>query len=192
MKKIYNILILIMVLVSSYIGILYLQSSDIYRALICFAIIPVVWILNIIEKLFNFKISKLSKLLYILFIFFSYFLGSIMKWYGKFYFYDTVIHFISGFVFSLFTLEILIKTKHYDKSVFFNALVILAFSFMIAGCWEYFEFISDKIFNADAQRVLLTGVNDTMKDMIVATIGSLLFNFYYLYFKDNLEKYLKD
>ena len=50
-----------------------------------------------------------------------------------------------------------------------------------AGLWETFEFTCDKIFDKDAQRVLLTGVNDTMKDMIVAYIGSLVFILFYSY-----------
>ena len=52
---------------------------------------------------------------------------------------------------------------------------------MIASFWEFFEYFSDNLFNKDAQNVLTTGVNDTMKDMVAALIGSILFNIMYVY-----------
>ena len=52
---------------------------------------------------------------------------------------------------------------------------------MIAGFWEYYEYICDQLFQKDAQNVLTTGVGDTMQDMIAATIGSILVIIMYLY-----------
>ena len=52
---------------------------------------------------------------------------------------------------------------------------------MCAGLWETFEFVCNILFGGDAQRVVATGVNDTMLDMIVAFIGASLFSLgYYL------------
>ena len=42
------------------------------------------------------------------------------------------------------------------------------------GVWEIFEFTNDAIFQADAQHVMTTGVDDTMLDMIVALLGSVI------------------
>ncbi|MBQ9011437.1 MAG: hypothetical protein IJ093_02190 [Bacilli bacterium] len=40
--------------------------------------------------------------------------------------------------------------------------------------WEVFEYVCNIFVGGDAQRVALTGVNDTMLDMIVAFSGSLV------------------
>ena len=52
---------------------------------------------------------------------------------------------------------------------------------MVAGLWEIFEFTVDNLLGGDAQKVLTTGVTDTMKDIICALLGSILFSFCYLY-----------
>ena len=45
---------------------------------------------------------------------------------------------------------------------------------LIASIWEVFEYLSSYYFNVDPQKVILTGVTDTMGDMIVALFGSIL------------------
>ena len=42
------------------------------------------------------------------------------------------------------------------------------------------EFTCDNLFGKDAQNVLTTGVDDTMWDMIVAFIGSILVSILYI------------
>ena len=88
--------------------------------------------------------------------------------------------------------------KKYDKkSIIFNILFILGISFIVACAWEIFEFASDKIFGKDAQNVLTTGVDDTMKDMIVAVLGTILYCILYSYEeKENkkiiIKKFIKN
>ena len=128
-------------------------------------------------------------MIYIIFIFVAHFLGSIVNLYNKIYWYDNFIHFLSGFVISFFALELLIRLKKYDlKKIFFNAIFIIGISCIIASFWEYFEFISDNIFGKDAQNVLTTGVADTMMDMILATLGNLLFILIYIFEEFNNKK----
>lgn len=132
-------------------------------------------------------------MIYSIFIFFGHFLGSIVGLYGKIYCYDTIIHTLFGFLFSFFALEFIIRQKIFNsKKVIINGIIILSIISLLAGLWETFEFTCDNIFNKDAQRVLLTGVNDTMKDMIVAYIGSLIFifmySFEYMYNKNGIIK----
>ena len=65
------------------------------------------------------------------------------------------------------------------SNMWFNILFIIAFSWMCAGLWETFEFVCNILFGGDAQRVVATGVTDTMLDMIVAFIGASVFSFGY-------------
>lgn len=51
---------------------------------------------------------------------------------------------------------------------------------MSAVLWEIFEYISDYIFDGNAQRVLETGINDTMQDMIATLLGFIIFAIVYI------------
>ena len=57
----------------------------------------------------------------------------------------------------------------------------MMFTFMIAVLWECVEFTIDNVMGTDTQKVLSTGVNDTMKDMICAILGSLLVMISYIW-----------
>lgn len=181
MKKYPMIFNLILVVISIIYSIGPIINGDIYEALISLSLIPVLYVPYIL-KLFKINISNSSILIYSLFIFFGHFLGSIVGLYGKVYCYDTIMHTLFGFLFSFFALEFIIKQKIFNsKKLIINGIIILSIIALLAGLWETFEFTCDNIFNRDAQRVLTTGVNDTMKDIVVAYLGSLLFIVMYAY-----------
>ena len=77
----------------------------------------------------------------------------------------------------------LILEKANYKKMFFNLLFIICFTWFCAGMWEVFEFTCNYLFGGDAQRVVLTGVSDTMWDMIVAFFGSIIVSTFY-YFRN--------
>ena len=114
---------------------------------------------------------------------------SILNFYNNMYCYDKIIHFLSGIVISFLAIEFLTKIGYYSKNIFYNIIFILGISSLVAVFWEYFEYISDIIFDKDAQNVLKTGVNDTMQDLIVATLGSILLILFDIKF--SLNKYIK-
>ena len=147
--------------------------------------------LYIIQKLFKIKINDGINFIYILFIFIAHFLGVIVNLYSSIYWLDKFVHFASGIMTSLAAIYILIKNK-YSKKVILNVLFIISFSMLIASCWEIFEYTASQYFNVDPQKVLLTGVNDTMGDLIVALLGSLLVSIsYYFENKNNVNLCIK-
>lgn len=175
-KTIKKIMIFIMIIISFLYSIQTIQNQDLYGTLIRLSIIPVIFIPSITTKIFKIDISEYSQIIYLIFVFLAHFLGSILNLYQKISWYDTFTHFLSGIVFSFFILEIFIKIQKFKRQdLWFSVLFILAMSCMIACCWEIFEFTCDQLFDRDAQNVLTTGVTDTMKDMIVALLGSSLF-----------------
>ena len=124
-----------------------------------------------------------------MFVFLAYFLGSIIDLYHKISFYDTLMHFTSGILSSLLALDILKRENVIEKNnLFITLLFVLGFTFLISGLWEIFEFTTDNIFGKDAQKVLTTGVSDTMKDIISAFLGSLIIVVSYIYEKVNNMK----
>ena len=51
---------------------------------------------------------------------------------------------------------------------------------MIASIWEFLEFGADTFFGMNVQHSLDTGVRDTMEDMLIAFLGSLIVSISYL------------
>lgn len=179
MRKIKNISILLVCIISIGYALSSIVAGNLYATLIRLSVIPVIFIPNLLEYIFKIKISNISKLIYTLFIIISHFLGSIINLYNIIPWWDTLAHTIFGFLWSFFILEFLIKNN--NKKLWFNIIMILAIIALLAGLWEVFEFTSDQIFGKDAQNVLTTGIFDTMKDMIVAYLGSIFFCLMYAY-----------
>lgn len=131
----------------------------------------------IVRKYFKLDISDELIFLWIIFIFLAHYLGVICEFYFRFNVFDKITHTFSGILSGSVALLILSKIK--SKNFWFNVLFVLSFSWFCAGMWEVFEYLCNIFFGGDAQRVALTGVNDTMIDMIVAFLGSLFVCFTY-------------
>lgn len=159
-----------------------ITSNKMTHILICLSFAIVIFIPKILRRILKVNFSFYLENIFILFIIFAQFFGCILHWYQYISWYDSLVHFISGLLSGLLGLFLLERFNKYNRdNILFNILFIVSISMMIASCWEIFEFCSDKIFNGDTQKVLMTGVNDTMKDMICALLGSLLFIIFYVY-----------
>lgn len=177
MRKLTNLLIGIFVILDL---ILIFKTRTISYTLICLSFV-VIMLFPKICRIFKMDFSVFLEFSFVLFVILAQFFGSILNFYDKFYWYDSFTHFLSGILSALFAFVILTKLKVNSKSVLFNILFMISFTMLVASLWEVFEFISNSIFKTDPQKVLTTGVTDTMKDMICAFFGSLIFSILYLY-----------
>ncbi|MBU0470215.1 MAG: hypothetical protein KKA62_06085 [Nanoarchaeota archaeon] len=112
----------------------------------------------------------------ILFIYATIFLGGIKLFYDKYWWWDGLMHTISGILFGVagFLLVYVLNTNkkvHLNLSPFFIALFSLSFANVIAVLWEIFEYSLDFFFAFNMQE---TGLVDTMWDLIVAEAGALI------------------
>lgn len=180
-KKI-NILLILIASIGS-ICFALIKQEELVLFLKDISIILTISALYIIQIIFKIKINDAINLVYILFIFMAHFLGVVVNLYDKLYWYDKFTHFLSGIVTS-FGAVFILKRNNINKKPFFNILFILSLSMLVASCWEIFEFTASSLFNVDPQKVVLTGVNDTMVDIIVAFLGSSIVCFCY-YFEYN-------
>lgn len=135
----------------------------------------------ILNKFFKLNISDYLIFIWIIFIFMAHYLGATLDFYNKWLLFDKITHFISGVLSG--GVGALILEKEKSKGLLFNILFILSFTWFCAGIWEVFEFTCDFFFHGNAQKVLQTGVSDTMWDMIVAFIGSIIVSFVYYFRK---------
>lgn len=181
MKKTNNILIILMIIVNTICMFLSICGKYNSNILVCLSLYLIIFLPRIIRK-FSSKVNDLIELIFLLFILFAQLLGSILHFYGIIYWYDSFMHYISGILTSFLAVIILILFNKYDDNdKVFNVIFILSITLMVASLWEIFEFTTDNLLGGDAQRVVATGVTDTMKDIICALLGSILFSFCYVY-----------
>lgn len=185
-----NILISLLLLLNTGCLINLILSGNKSRIMVTVSLYFIIWVPKLIRHFLKVTIPSSMELVYIIFLFFASFLGSVVNLYSKTYWYDSFVHFISGILTSVLAIIVLFWFHKYDeKSILFNIFFMVAFSLMVASLWEFFEFTSDQIFHGDTQKVLKTGVVDTMKDMIVAFLGAILTSIYYGYEKSVGKKY---
>ena len=174
MKKI-NISLIIITIVLSLIKVLGELDAPLAIILKDLSIILTINLTCIISKIFKVKISDGLSFVYIVFIFMAHYLGVIEKFYNQVEFYDKLVHTLSG-VLSAYIAYMFLKNRSNDTLL--NIIFIISFTFLCAGMWEIFEFTCNILVGGDAQRVAETGVDDTMLDIIVAFIGSLVFTLF--------------
>lgn len=161
------------------------------------------------EKLFKEVFSIVPETFYyiaVIFAFFSTYLGSIMNFYERFYWWDDMLHFVSGILlgmlFIIITSFLVIKRfgKLSKKHDIITIVVIgVLVSISIAVFWEFYEFTYDFLFDGNMQRSLIItdpknfdvtpylrpsgrfvdpGLLDTMGDFLQAVTGAVLAGIY--------------
>ncbi len=181
MKKLNNVLIFLCSLAAVCFCIRDLNVGSYDRILGDVTVPFVLLIPRIMGKIFKIKITSAMELVYVLFIILAQFLGSVVNLYNKIWWYDLFAHFLSGILTSVLSLVVLNWFGVYNrKNKWFNFLFIISFTLMIASIWEFMEFGTDTFFGMNVQHSIETGVRDTMEDMLVAFLGSLIVSISYL------------
>lgn len=147
---------------------------------------------NFIKKKFHLYIPSVLQIIALVFIWAHFILGDIVGVYEQSAIFDKILHTTSGiaiaaFGFSLVNILNESKNTHLNLSPFFVSFFAFCFSMMIAGIWEIFEYTVDCLFNNNMQRYIPPtslvqevapiqgyGLIDTMGDLIVCAIGSLI------------------
>lgn len=190
-KKINILLVLIAIIGSFYIA--FTKDQSIVLIIKDISIILTICAIYIIRKVFKLKIGDGLNFIYILFIFMAHFLGVTCELYNKIYWFDKFAHFLSGVLTAFIAIYLLVSLKNKSKhNLFFSILFIITFSLAVAAFWEIFEYLSSYYFHLDPQKVALTGVSDTMGDIIVAFLGSILVSWcYYFEYKEDKDLLIK-
>ena len=143
---------------------------------------------SILERKFRFELPSLLYGFYIVFLYCAIFLGEVRSFYYLVPQWDSVCHFCSSMMmgfFGLMVVTILNRDWHLAVSLspFFVCLFAFCFSVALGAVWEIYEFAADGLFGMNMQKFMLadgtvlTGhaaLADTMKDIIVDVLGSLL------------------
>lgn len=145
------------------------------RVYVSLAIFPCLIVPWVIKKVLKYEMTEYLTFIYFLFILISVVLGSIEYLYASIWWFDLLAHGISG-VLSALVAIILLRHFHLleKKRTLFIPLFMISFVIAIAGFWEMYEFTTDSITGEDTQWVEVTGVDDTMTDMLIAFAGGIL------------------
>lgn len=147
---------------------------------------------KIIEKRYKIDIPVELEILSILFIFASLFLGEVQNFYTKVWWWDILLHGLSGVTLGFIgflILYVLDKGGRIDTSPFLIALFSFCFAVAIGCVWEIFEFSMDQIFGLNMQK---SGLLDTMWDLIVDSLGALIASFTGYWYMKKREVFIFD
>jgi hypothetical protein len=143
---------------------------------------------ELIRKKYKISLPRFIQVFIIIFIFASLFLGEIQSFYQRFWWWDSLLHLLSGVAlgFSGFLIVyILDKTGRFSSSIFLMSTLAFCFALAIGTLWEIFEFFMDTFFGLDMQKsknlcAELSGVCDTrlglidtMIDLVLDSLGAL-------------------
>lgn len=184
--------------------------SVIFRLLLLFAIGQAIWfgewlilfyavltlilisLPGIIEKRMQIDWPSEFEIVIVVFIFASFYLGEIQSFYYRFWWWDGLLHFISGLIIALlaFTLVWILNSEKKVRmklSPGFIALFAFCFALTIGVVWEIFEFGID-FFTNNTYMMQETGIVDTMWDLILDSIGAFLVSLLgYLYLRGGIK-----
>jgi len=102
------------------------------------------------------------------------FLGEVYDFYEKYWWWDLLLHFGSAVGFGLIgfiLVFMMFQGDRYAAPPIAIAFFAFCFALSVGALWEIFEYGMDQAFDMNMQK---SGLPDTMKDLIVDTIGALI------------------
>jgi hypothetical protein len=140
-----------------------------------------------IEKKYKINIPSQFEIIIVLFIYAGVFLGGVKNFYYKYWWWDSLLHFISGLALGFIgflILYILYRTEKFKAKPFVIVFFAFCFAIMVGVIWEIFEFLVDSFFGYNMQKArnlslsffcnTRLGVIDTMIDLILNVLGALI------------------
>lgn len=164
------------------------KSDYVLMLLQCLLGIAAIAIPSLLQRKLNFVIPSNMMVLYTLFLYGAIFLGEVMAFYYKVPHWDTFLHALSGAMLGALGFSVITFLNKTDgipinMSPLFVAFFAFCFVMTMGMLWEIYEFTVDYFFGTNMQKFALEGgaglvgqaaLKDTMKDLIVDTIGALI------------------
>ncbi len=127
-----------------------------------------------IERRYKIDIPIEFEIGLVVLIYGSIFLGELNDYYYTFWWWDLVLHTLTGIIIGLvgfLILLVLYRRKHVIAAPSSIALFSFSLAAAVGGIWEIFEFGMDSLLGLNMQK---SGLVDTMGDLIVNNFGALL------------------
>lgn len=114
--------------------------------------------------------------------------GTMLMFYDLISWWDLLMHFFSGVILGFTAIKILGALHPQSIHPFLSFIFIVGFACLGGVVWEIYEFSADILLNLDTQRVLSTGVADTMADLITDFLGGVFVACLYIVQKHQATK----
>ena len=196
--RVYNGLTLAIqiVLAAGVIGFILLH--DWANAVLTTLVIVLTLVPRLLKRWFRVDVPPEFQLVAAVFVFCAIFLGTSLGFYGRFHWWDTALHTTSGCLLGIvgFISVFLINgTDHRPEGMRVSLIAVFGFMFAVTlgVFWEIYEFVADKVIPGLNMQVVETGVDDTMIDMIVNTVGAAVIALLgYVYCRTGRQSFIVD
>lgn len=143
---------------------------------------------SMLARRFTLEIPSNFYAIYVVFIYCAIYLGEVWSFFYRFKYWDVMLHGFSGLALGVIGFTV-VSFLNKDESVrmslspFFVAAFAFCFALALGAIWEICEFAIDGIFGVNMQKFALedgtqligrAALMDTMKDLIVDTVGALI------------------
>lgn len=150
--------------------------------------IVVLFVPDLIQRRFSCRIPNHLTILYYIFLYCAIYLGEVRSFYYLIPFWDSILHgFSAGMlgVFGFWLVDLLNESEivRVKLSPVFVSLFAFCFAVTAGSVWEIYEFLGDELLGLNMQKfrtaegIILHGheaLSDTMKDIIIDSLGALL------------------
>ena len=178
-KLLYRSMVVLYLIFSFCTAAIYGVKRDLYHLFITLGtmLIPLgIWSL---PKMLKLKREYFLDLIVLGFAFLAYTLGSCVDLYKILPGFDKLAHMLSGVFAGMLALCLYCVLKGECRPRASDCAIVVLFVFFgsmaAAGMWEIGEYFVHMITGRDVQKVIATGINDTMLDMIVCMIGTIMY-----------------
>lgn len=151
-----------------------LASQDWQTLGIVFFTLILTFFVLVIERRYKIDIPIEVEIGILILVYGSIFLGEINGYYAAYWWWDLMLHTLTGIITGLMGFLILLalyRKKHIIAAPSSIAIFSFSLAAAVGGIWEIFEFGMDQIFGLNMQK---SGLVDTMGDLIVNNLGALL------------------
>lgn len=146
------------------------------------------------NKILKITLTEKLKISLILFIAGAQIFGTVLEFYHKFLWWDTMLHFTSGIIFYFVGECVIRKLNEKTTKAKISTIIIIAFSIFFAlssgVVWEIFEFVVDISLGQNMQitdgLVGRAAIMDTMIDLIFLTFGIIIISVVDIYRKKRI------
>ena len=175
--RVYGLLTLVIQVVLLAGVVVFILRHDWANAVLTTLVIVLTLIPQLLKRWFRVDVPPEFQLVTAVFVFCAIFLGTSLGFYGRFLWWDTALHTVSGCLLGIvgFIAVFLINgTDHRPEGMRVSLIAVFGFMFAVTlgVFWEIYEFIADNLIPGLDMQVVATGPNDTMVDMIVNLIGA--------------------
>lgn len=178
---------------------IFIVDDDASRSRIAFQtfevslMILVIFIPVLVNRVTHLKLTRLMETLFVAFCFCSLILGDVVDFYGRFNWWDDLLHGISGVLLGIVGYSVInifnkIEGNTIKFTPVFVSIWVLCFALAVGAVWEIIEFVTDGLFGLNSQQYLVgsgtfdstealvghEALRDTMQDLMLDLAGALV------------------